>query len=196
MSWAGAGKETAAGGASSGGGRSVVADLLEDLERGYGQLQAGEELESGQEDDVVSAVGGEAAGVWGATGVREGDGVLGRGREEGEGGLPRDEADEEKQEPGLGAEGVTVWLEEEETRELLQEVPEVYHTQINDVLLTALGRVCGEWSGSEEVLVDVEGHGREERGRKVDVSRTVGWFTTIYPMVLEGRRGRVGAGAG
>ncbi|HET8888390.1 MAG TPA: condensation domain-containing protein [Candidatus Angelobacter sp.] len=80
---------------------------------------------------------------------------------------------------------VVVSLAEEETRELLQEVPRVYHTQINDVLLTALGRVCAEWTGSRQVLVDLEGHGREEVLAGVDLSETVGWFTSIYPVLLE-----------
>src|SRR5262249_29015933 len=84
---------------------------------------------------------------------------------------------------------VSVELEEEETRELLQKVPGVYHTQINDALLTALGQSLGEWMGAEGVLVDMEGHGREEVLEGMDVSRTVGWFTSIYPVVLPGRRG-------
>ena len=57
---------------------------------------------------------------------------------------------------------VVVSLSERETRGLLTEVPRVYGTQINDVLLTALGQAVGEWAGSEEVVVDLEGHGREE----------------------------------
>jgi aryl carrier-like protein len=80
---------------------------------------------------------------------------------------------------------VTVRLSEEETRILLQEVPEVYHTEINDVLLTALVEAYGKWSGEGRLLVDLEGHGREELGEEVDVSRTVGWFTTMYPVRLE-----------
>jgi len=80
---------------------------------------------------------------------------------------------------------IVVSLAEEETRELLQEVPRVYHTQINDVLLTALGRVCAEWTGSRQVLIDLEGHGREEVLAGMDLSETVGWFTAIYPVLLE-----------
>lgn len=80
---------------------------------------------------------------------------------------------------------VLVNLTEDETLKLLQEVPAAYGTQINDVLLTALGRVCSKWNGGAPVLVDLEGHGREEIPPGVDVSRTVGWFTTIYPVVLQ-----------
>ena len=79
---------------------------------------------------------------------------------------------------------VTVELSVEETRALLQEVPEVYGTQINDVLLTALAQAYQAWTGQAWLLVDLEGHGREELFEEVDLSRTVGWFTTVYPVVL------------
>src|SRR6185369_3365941 len=72
-----------------------------------------------------------------------------------------------------------------ETRALLQDVPGIYHTQIQEVLLTALAQTLSRWSGQRRVVVEVEGHGREELHRPVDVTRTVGWFTTIYPVVLE-----------
>ncbi len=78
---------------------------------------------------------------------------------------------------------VSVWLSAEETRLLLQEVPAAYRTQINDVLLTALVQALG---GPAQVLrVDLEGHGREEILPGVDLSRTVGWFTTLFPVRLE-----------
>jgi non-ribosomal peptide synthase protein (TIGR01720 family) len=76
-------------------------------------------------------------------------------------------------------------LSAKETRALLQDVPGTYHTQIQEVLLTALAEALGRWSGAQRVVVEVEGHGREELHRAVDVTRTVGWFTTIYPVVLE-----------
>ena len=83
-------------------------------------------------------------------------------------------------------------LSRRETDALLQEVPGVYHTQINEVLLSGLALALGEWSGQQAVLVDVEGHGREPISDRVDVSRTVGWFTTIYPVLLEVSREDVG----
>jgi non-ribosomal peptide synthase protein (TIGR01720 family) len=79
---------------------------------------------------------------------------------------------------------VRVALEEAETRALLQAVPGVYRTQIDEVLLTAVVQAVTGWSGQRGVWVDVEGHGREEIVAEVDVSRTVGWFTTIYPVRL------------
>jgi amino acid adenylation domain-containing protein/non-ribosomal peptide synthase protein (TIGR01720 family) len=83
------------------------------------------------------------------------------------------------------AEVVSVWLDEAETTLLLQEVPAVYHTQINDLLLTALVQAFAPWTGSAVLLLDLEGHGREEIAAGVDLSRTVGWFTTIFPVYLD-----------
>ncbi|MEW6736492.1 MAG: condensation domain-containing protein, partial [Acidobacteriota bacterium] len=80
---------------------------------------------------------------------------------------------------------VKVTLSEADTLALLQEVGEVYQTQINDLLLTALAWAIQRWSGNRIVLVDMEGHGREELVTGIDVSRTVGWFTSIYPVVLK-----------
>jgi non-ribosomal peptide synthase protein (TIGR01720 family) len=53
------------------------------------------------------------------------------------------------------------------------------------VLLTGLGHALAEWSGSRRVQVELEGHGREEVFEDVDLSRTVGWFTTKAPVLLE-----------
>ncbi|WP_331453444.1 amino acid adenylation domain-containing protein [Streptomyces sp. SS162] len=76
-------------------------------------------------------------------------------------------------------------LSEEHTRLLLQRVPGVFRSRVNDVLLAALGRVLQEWTGSSRVLVELEGHGREELFDDVDLSRTAGWFTTVHPVVLD-----------
>jgi len=78
-----------------------------------------------------------------------------------------------------------VELDEETTRALLQDVPPVYGTQINDVLLAALARAFRGWTGESAMLVDLEGHGREELFDGVDLSRTAGWFTAIYPVRLD-----------
>ncbi|HEX6402273.1 MAG TPA: amino acid adenylation domain-containing protein, partial [Pseudonocardiaceae bacterium] len=79
---------------------------------------------------------------------------------------------------------VTVRLSADETQALLQDVPRAYRTHINDVLLTALGQVLSAWTGHDSVLIDLEGHGREDLFPGVDLSRTVGWFTTIFPIAL------------
>lgn len=75
-------------------------------------------------------------------------------------------------------------LDVENTQALLQEIPAVFGTQINDVLLTAVGAAIGSWSDSSLVRFDLEGHGREALFDDIDVSRTVGWFTTISPVLI------------
>jgi non-ribosomal peptide synthase protein (TIGR01720 family) len=76
-------------------------------------------------------------------------------------------------------------LDEASTQALLQQVPAVYGTQINDALLNALLRAWWHWSGQTQLWLDVEGHGREDLFEGVDLTRTVGWFTSLYPVRLE-----------
>ncbi len=169
--------------------------LLEDLDTAYRQLTRGERVDLGSrttsfqewalrlsEHAAVGGCDGELgywAGVIGAVTVPTQTPAL-----------PTD---------GVGVNtvgsmrSVTVRLDVERTRALLVEVPGVYRTQVNDVLLAAVGRVLARWTGRERVVVDLEGHGREELFEGVDLSRTVGWFTTLFPVALElsGQRGDV-----
>ncbi|MFA0960201.1 amino acid adenylation domain-containing protein [Roseivirga sp. BDSF3-8] len=62
---------------------------------------------------------------------------------------------------------------------------EVYHTEINDLLLTGLGLAIKEVFGITRCVLEMEGHGREDILNNMDISRTVGWFTSLYPVVLE-----------
>jgi amino acid adenylation domain-containing protein/non-ribosomal peptide synthase protein (TIGR01720 family) len=80
---------------------------------------------------------------------------------------------------------VSVSLSAELTNILLQEVPSAYNTQINDVLLTVLVQSFAQWTGQYSLLVDLEGHGREEVFEDIDLSRTVGWFTSVFPIRLQ-----------
>lgn len=80
------------------------------------------------------------------------------------------------------AKTVMVALSVQETDALLKQIPPVYNTHINDVLLTAFVRAWGRWSGAQTLLIDLEGHGRENILREVDSTRTVGWFTSIFPV--------------
>jgi amino acid adenylation domain-containing protein/non-ribosomal peptide synthase protein (TIGR01720 family) len=83
------------------------------------------------------------------------------------------------------AQTISVNLTAAETGDLLYEVPAVYHTQINDLLLTALAQVFQRWTGERSLLVTLEGHGREDIFEDIDLSRTVGWFTTVFPVLLQ-----------
>ena len=82
-------------------------------------------------------------------------------------------------------ETISVQLSATDTQELLQKVPAIYQTQINDVLLTALLQAFNQWTGKQTLAIDLEGHGREELFPDVNLSRTVGWFTTVFPVLLE-----------
>ncbi|MGA5222922.1 amino acid adenylation domain-containing protein [Streptomyces koyangensis] len=79
---------------------------------------------------------------------------------------------------------VEVRLDRAETDALLHRVPSVYRTQINDVLVAALGRALTAWTGSKRLVIGLEGHGREELFDDLDLSRTVGWYTTHFPVAL------------
>ncbi|KTT12968.1 hypothetical protein NS2R_06930 [Pseudomonas oryzihabitans] len=79
------------------------------------------------------------------------------------------------------------------TRRLLEEAGQAYRTRINDLLLTALGRALGAWSGQAEALVQLEGHGREQPSADSELvlDRTLGWFTSLYPVRLPGHGERL-----
>ncbi|MDZ8067339.1 MAG: amino acid adenylation domain-containing protein [Nostoc sp. DedQUE08] len=83
------------------------------------------------------------------------------------------------------AQNISIFLTEEQTQILLKEVPKAYNTQINDVLLAALVQAFSQWTGNNSLLLALEGHGREEIFDNVDLSRTVGWFTSIFPVLLD-----------
>ncbi|MDF3203083.1 non-ribosomal peptide synthetase [Pseudomonas sp. 1912-s] len=82
------------------------------------------------------------------------------------------------------ADTVSVRLDAERTRQLLQQAPSAYRTQVNDLLLTALARVLCRWSGHASALIQLEGHGRETLFDEIDLTRSVGWFTSAYPLRL------------
>ncbi|HLP61230.1 MAG TPA: amino acid adenylation domain-containing protein, partial [Candidatus Deferrimicrobium sp.] len=80
---------------------------------------------------------------------------------------------------------VSFTIGEEETNLLLTKVNGAYKTEINDILLTALGMGMKKTFGHDRVLVALEGHGREEILEGIDIGRTVGWFTSLYPVVMD-----------
>ena len=77
-----------------------------------------------------------------------------------------------------------VSLTEEDTSKLLKQVNKAYNTEINDILLAALGLTIKEWTSEENVFLCVEGHGREDIIEEININRTVGWFTSAYPIIL------------
>nr|WP_314532434.1 non-ribosomal peptide synthetase [uncultured Pseudomonas sp.] len=86
--------------------------------------------------------------------------------------------------PGRLAQTVVSQLDAERTRQLLHQAPTAYRTQINDLLLTALARVICQWTGQASSLIQLEGHGREDLFDDIDLTRTLGWFTSLFPVRL------------
>jgi amino acid adenylation domain-containing protein/non-ribosomal peptide synthase protein (TIGR01720 family) len=82
-----------------------------------------------------------------------------------------------------GTDAVAIELDTSDTEALLRAAPTAYRTRVNDVLLTALAWSLRRWTGRDRVAVTLEGHGREDV-LDLDVSRTVGWFTTMFPVAL------------
>ncbi|MCP4221448.1 MAG: amino acid adenylation domain-containing protein [bacterium] len=78
-------------------------------------------------------------------------------------------------------------MEKDDTARLLTGVHRAYNTEINDILLTALALALKQWAGISQIAVNLEGHGREAvfPQDELDVSRTIGWFTSQYPVILD-----------
>ena len=82
------------------------------------------------------------------------------------------------------AETLTVTLPEKETHLLLHKAPDIYGARINELLLSALFMALCRWTGRTKVLIGLEGHGREALFEDVDLSKTMGWFTSLFPVLL------------
>ncbi|MWA01879.1 amino acid adenylation domain-containing protein [Actinomadura sp. LD22] len=89
------------------------------------------------------------------------------------------------------ARSLTMELPADVTGPLLTDVPAAFHGRANDVLLTGLALAVAQWrrhhgaGRGTDVLIDLEGHGREDVVPGVDLSRTAGWFTSIHPVRLD-----------
>ncbi|MGK2869483.1 MAG: amino acid adenylation domain-containing protein, partial [Mycobacterium sp.] len=85
----------------------------------------------------------------------------------------------------LTAGRLTTDLDVETTRTLLGAAPAAFHAGVQDILLIGFALAVAEFVGESTIAIDVEGHGRhEELAADIDLSRTVGWFTTKYPVAL------------
>ncbi|SFR69994.1 non-ribosomal peptide synthetase, partial [Anaeromicropila populeti] len=79
---------------------------------------------------------------------------------------------------------VNLSLSKEETENLIKFTRLPYHTEVNDILLAALGRAFYKMTGQNKIAVELERHGREEIGKNIRLDRTVGWFTNLVPVIL------------
>lgn len=79
----------------------------------------------------------------------------------------------------------SIVLSHQETKKLLTEVSSAFNTRINDILLCAFLLGIHKQFQEKTVAIDMEGHGREELIEGIDIGRTIGWFTSVYPVILE-----------
>ncbi len=108
----------------------------------------------------------------------------------GAGALPRDHATRRRT-VIADSECLTLALDAGTTQHLLRDAPRAYRADINDMLLTALALAVARWQETRygmparELVIDLEGHGREDIADGIDLSRSIGWFTTIFPVRLD-----------
>jgi non-ribosomal peptide synthase protein (TIGR01720 family) len=158
--------------------------LLDDLETGYRQAGGGQRVHLGGKTTSYRDWARRLAEHVGA-------GKLDHEREHWAGALAGcapliGEAPGPAPEAEPGSTGVvTVRLAPEDSDALLRAAPTAYRTRINDVLLAALAWALTRGTGRDRVAIQLEGHGREDVLDGVDLSRTVGWFTTIFPVALD-----------
>lgn len=89
---------------------------------------------------------------------------------------------------GYQYENITIGLEEAVTKKLLVNSQKAFHTEINDLLLSALALAVKEVTGQKKVTIGLESHGREEIHKEILIDRTVGWFTSMYPVIVETKK--------
>jgi amino acid adenylation domain-containing protein/non-ribosomal peptide synthase protein (TIGR01720 family) len=156
--------------------------LLEELVAGYRQLAEGKPISQPAKTASFRSWG-ERLATWAKSAelATEWDYWLAQNAGEAAA-LPRDNPGAVNTEAGEAS--VRVSLGADETRALLQDVHGAYNTRINDLLLAGLGQAVARWTGRAELLLDLEGHGREDIFAGVDLARTVGWFTTVFPLRL------------
>lgn len=98
--------------------------------------------------------------------------------------LPLDYPRAERRSTAGSTRVVSAALSAERTASLISEVPQSYRIRTEEILLTALVQTFAQWTGSRWLRLDLDSHGRQELFADVDVSRTVGWFTALYPVLL------------
>ncbi|RAT98496.1 non-ribosomal peptide synthetase [Brevibacillus sp. Leaf182] len=79
----------------------------------------------------------------------------------------------------------TIVMDEQQTRELLKQANRAYHTEIDELLLSAIGLAFKKWANIDRFAINLEGHGRESILPDVEINRTVGWFTSEYPVIVD-----------
>ncbi|MCF6434835.1 non-ribosomal peptide synthetase [Pseudoalteromonas sp. MMG022] len=159
--------------------------LLQDLMQAYGQLSQGHDITLGaktssyqQWTEALANYQDAAQDIWALS-------------------QPTDSIESDFEQLGDNTQASTqMWhfeLNEKDTQALLKECPSSYNTTINELLLSALAQALHQWQAVDNVSVMLESHGREPLFDDIDTSQTVGWFTSIYPLVLNCADVEIGA---
>jgi amino acid adenylation domain-containing protein/non-ribosomal peptide synthase protein (TIGR01720 family) len=156
--------------------------LLEDLATAYGQARGGQPVALPAKTSSFQQWAGQLARY--ATGADFADQAAfwtaaAQPRRQ----LPADRPDGDNLVSGSAT--IVRSLSVAETDALTREVTAAFGAKVSEALLTALARAVRRWAGPGPVPIDVEGHGREPLFDDLDVSRTVGWFTSVYPLTLD-----------
>ncbi|QLF91733.1 non-ribosomal peptide synthase/polyketide synthase [Pseudomonas sp. ABC1] len=156
--------------------------LLEDLQMAYGQLQADQTIKLPAKTSSTKAWAEHLQTYANSEALQQELGYWATQLADTQSELPCDNPEGSLQ--GLYAASAQTRLDRTCTQQLLQQAPAAYRTQVNDLLLTALARVIARWTERSDVLIQLEGHGREELFEDIDLTRTVGWFTSVFPVKL------------
>jgi bacitracin synthase 3 len=159
--------------------------LLEDFENGYGQAEEGGDIRSLQKTDPFHRWTVRLTEYASSTKLLDQLSYWKSVEETAVVTLPVDHVIEAEKRKHKNFDAISIFLEKEKTGQLLTKVNWAFNTENNDILLTALGMGVNQWCGLDRIGISLEGHGREKIMEDVDIHRTVGWFTSQYPVVLD-----------
>lgn len=158
--------------------------LLEDIYNGYTQLLKGEEIRFRPKTTSLKSWGELIQEYSDSEKLAEEKDYWLKLAEERSAEIPVDFSQNKELNTVESSETITIEIESEQTELLQKEVPKAYNTHIDEILLTALMVAYNKWSNENKLMIDLEGHGREQLFDNADLSGTVGWFTSIYPVLL------------
>ncbi|MBV8819168.1 MAG: amino acid adenylation domain-containing protein, partial [Acidobacteriaceae bacterium] len=167
--------------------------LLEDISVAYQQVQRGQALQLPRKTSSFKTWAEQLTAYAQTATVREELPYWRSQTASGEPPVPLDFPEGENN--AASARTISVSLETEETEALLRSVLASSRSQMNELLLTALTLTLFRWQGAHAAVIHLEGHGREDIFPEVEVSRTVGWFTTMFPVRLDLEAATTGATA-
>ncbi|MCY7848243.1 lichenysin non-ribosomal peptide synthetase LicA [Bacillus haynesii] len=157
--------------------------LLEDFAAGYAQAEKGEPIILQEKTHSFAEYAARLKEYAGSKAFAKEIGYWQEIEQAETAALPKDDEAEDKR--MRHTKTAEFSLSKEETEQLMTKVHEAYSTEMNDILLTALGLALKEWTEQEDFIICLEGHGREDIIDGLNISRTVGWFTSQFPVLIQ-----------